>query len=185
MATCEARTYEGVDKPHAAMLLDGLKAQGATVTGNNPYDVDTHKQGVKLRATYNEPAQKLTVEVTDRPSVPFVDVCAKVWDQIDPAIQKVLSTPAGPTPSDPNAAAAGKIVLGRTPLSQGTNQSVRSMLDGLDKLAPQPKTAPAAASAGGALSNALGWVKQHPYMTAGGAVAILGGLGFWYWKARK
>ena len=187
--SCDPHIYKNVDKAHRDMLMSELGKAGATVTGSNPYDVDTHKSGVKLRAVYDEPGQTLTVSITDKPSVPFMDVCAKVWGSIDPAVNKVLSTPIITDKSDPDAAGAlGKIGANSGgELAGADRDAFKASIGSLDNLqvAAKPKfginksvlatVATPNASASG--SGPVQWLVAHP-LVAVAAVAALGVGGY-------
>ena len=62
----------------------------ATVTGDNPWDVDTHKYGVKLRARWDESSLELSVIVTDKS---FLAPCKKIWEYIDDVIHHIQEIP--------------------------------------------------------------------------------------------
>lgn len=177
------KTYTGVDAAHRDLLMSELAKTGATTTGGNPYDVDTHKSGVKLHAVYDEGAQTLTVTITDKP---FIASCGMVWDKVDPAVQTALSTPivknAG---KDPDAAGAlGKIGASSGSMSDADRASFKASLDGLGNLpvasgktvldphraaALQLPTPPAAAAGG---SGAMAWIAAHPAVAIAAVAAL-------------
>lgn len=114
---CEVKTYQNISKYKIDYLRQQLAGDGATITGDNPWDVDTHKGGsiitstVKLRATWNEPAKTLTIEITDKPGVAS---CEKVWSVIDEQFQPILAmkdpTEATP-PSSPAKPSRANVVF--------------------------------------------------------------------------
>ena len=183
MADSCTKTYTGVDAAHRELLMSELAKTGATTTGSNPYDVDTHKSGVKLHAVYDEGAQTLTVTITDKP---FIASCGMVWDKVDPAVQTALSTPivknAG---KDPDAAGAlGKIGASSGSMSDTDRASFKASLDGLGDLkvakgglinskaalsAAAASSSPTA-SAGG--SGALAWIVAHPAVAIAAVLAL-------------
>lgn len=190
--SCDPHVYEHVDAAHRDMLIAELGKAGATVTGS--YDIDTHKSGVKLHADYDEPNQRLTVSIVDRPHVPLMDVCAKVWESIDPAVNKVLATPIVKDPSDPTAAGAlGKIGAntgGGGVLSDADRAAFTNALQSLDDVSTpsegsgaqgagtQGAGVPTASAAGTGIA---AWLTAHPVL----AVAAVAGLGFVGYKLIK
>jgi hypothetical protein len=107
MTDCEIRTYQNVSKYKIDYLRSQLADGGATITGNNPWNVNTHRSApfsttnVLLRASWNEGEQVLTVEITDKPNIAS---CNRVWSEIESQIQTVLAmkdpevTRPAPTP---------------------------------------------------------------------------------------
>ena len=80
---CGAHKYNGIDQKRMDGILLALKKGGATVKGNNPWDVDTHKYGIKLRGSWDKASSTLTIIVTAKD---FFVPCSKIWDFIDPLI---------------------------------------------------------------------------------------------------
>ena len=80
---CGARHYGNIDQTKIDAIIAQLKEHGATVTGHNPWDVDTHNYGVKLRGSWDKAASTLTIIVTDKSRVP----CSRIWD--DPLIHHI------------------------------------------------------------------------------------------------
>jgi len=58
--------YENINRQKADMPLRELHHCGATVSGDNPWEADTHRSGVKLRGQLKEAASKLEVTVVGR-----------------------------------------------------------------------------------------------------------------------
>lgn len=83
---CGTHTYHNYNQARVNKLLDELKAHGFTVTGNNPWDVDTHKYGIKLNGQWNSSTGDLSVIVTAKS---FIVPCSKIWEQIDPILEHV------------------------------------------------------------------------------------------------
>jgi len=83
---CGTHTYHGYDQEKINNVIAELKANGCTVTGNNPWDVDTHRYGVKLRGQWDEASGVLSVIVTDKK---WYVPCSKIWDFIDPLLAHV------------------------------------------------------------------------------------------------
>lgn len=91
---CGVRTYQRVTEQVTRQLLDRLHAEGMTVSGDNPWDIDTHQYDVRLRAVWDPKTQVLKLIVTKGLGtnvIPFVkDVtCDDIWDKIDPIMRGV------------------------------------------------------------------------------------------------
>lgn len=56
------------------------------VSGNNPWDIDTHKHGVKLQGTWDQQSSTLSVIVTDKD---WYVPCSKIWETIDSLINHI------------------------------------------------------------------------------------------------
>ena len=69
-----------MDRGKVDALLRALRQNGAAVSGDNPWEVDTHQSGVKLRGRLNEGASNLEVTVVDRD---WYVPCSIVWRKID------------------------------------------------------------------------------------------------------
>ena len=190
--SCDPHVYHGVDAAHKDLLFAELSKGGYSVTGK--YDVDTHNHGITLHGDYDEPSQTLTVSITNHPSIPFVDVCGKVWEAVDPAINKVLNTPIVKG-DDPNAVLLGQIGANQAgSLSDADRATFKSSLDGLAKLDPNaPKTSdtgatPTAdtstptASAAGASTGVVDWIKANPVPSAIVAAGV--GYGLFRWMKK-
>lgn len=61
---CGEHHYGNITKVKVDKILDQLKANGATIGGTNPWDVDVHNNGVKLMGTWNEANLSLSVSKT-------------------------------------------------------------------------------------------------------------------------
>ena len=84
---CEpAHSYQNIDKPKIDKIIEALKANGSDVSGDNPWDVDTHNHGIKLKGTWSEAANTLTVGVTDKA---FYVPCSKIWENLDGMINHI------------------------------------------------------------------------------------------------
>lgn len=92
---CGVRTYDRVDQQKIDAILAALRRGGAAVTGNNPWDVDTHKHGIKLRGTWSP--STLSLIVTDKA---FYVPCGKIWDEIDELMRHIQSVAADDVPSE-------------------------------------------------------------------------------------
>jgi hypothetical protein len=83
---CGEHHYANITQAKIDAIMDALKKNGATITGNNPWDVDTHNNGVKLRGTWNSANLTLSIIVTDKN---WYVPCSKIWDTIDPLINHI------------------------------------------------------------------------------------------------
>ena len=83
---CGVHHYKNIDQAKIDAILKALKDNGATVTGNNPWNVDTHNHGVKLQGTWDQQASTLSIIVTAKD---FYVPCSRIWDNIDPLINHI------------------------------------------------------------------------------------------------
>jgi hypothetical protein len=83
---CGVQTYPNITQQKMNFILNALSNDGATVTGSNPWFVDTHKFGVRLEGNWNEDTHILTIIVTDKN---FLIPCTQIWNSIDPLLQQV------------------------------------------------------------------------------------------------
>jgi hypothetical protein len=96
---CDVRTYGGITEQVKDALLAKLSAEGMGVSGNNPWDIDTHKYGVRLRAVWDPRASVVKLIVTTGKGtevIPFLKsvTCKDIWNEIDPIMKEVSgSTP--------------------------------------------------------------------------------------------
>lgn len=89
---CDVRPYPGATPSAINALLLKLHSEGMTVTGNNPWDIDTHNHDVKLRAVWDPRTQVLKIIVTSGKGGYWgLVTCSKIWDEIDPVVRKVMS----------------------------------------------------------------------------------------------
>jgi hypothetical protein len=84
---CDVHTYEGVTPVKVRALIAKLHTAGMAVTGDDPWDIDTHEHGVKLRAVWDLASFKLNLIVTTKDAgVP----CFLIWSRIDAAVREAL-----------------------------------------------------------------------------------------------
>jgi hypothetical protein len=86
---CGARAYYRVTEPVKNTLLAKLRAEGMSVTGDNPWDVDTKMHDVKLRAVWDARAKELKVVVTAGKG-DFIATCNQIWGKIDPIVKEII-----------------------------------------------------------------------------------------------
>ncbi len=77
--------YKNINRQKVDALLRALRDGGAAVSGDNPWEVDTHESGVKLRGRLNEDASNLEVTVVDRD---WYVPCSMVWHKIDELVHR-------------------------------------------------------------------------------------------------
>lgn len=83
---CGTHTYPGITQAKIDAILEALRSNGSTVTGSNPWNVDTHNNGVKLQGSWNQGTSTLSIIVTDKN---WYVPCSKIWDTIDPLIRHI------------------------------------------------------------------------------------------------
>jgi hypothetical protein len=90
---CDARSYAGVTPQVKDALLSKLHGEGMTVTGDNPWDIDTHKYDVKLRAVWDPHALALKLIVTSgEGGYGGLVTCSAIWAEIDPILNAVMGS---------------------------------------------------------------------------------------------
>lgn len=85
---CGVHHYANISQAKIDKILDALKDNGADISGNNPWNVDTNKFGIKLQGTWDSSSQSLSIIVTGKD---FFVPCSKIWDTIDPLINHISS----------------------------------------------------------------------------------------------
>jgi len=85
---CGIRSYARVSAQVKDQLLTKLHGEGMSVTGNNPWDLDTRQHGVKLRAVWDARAQELKLVVTTGKVWGLIS-CPDIWEKIDPKLKEV------------------------------------------------------------------------------------------------
>jgi F0F1-type ATP synthase membrane subunit b/b' len=86
---CGLRSYPNVFPHTLGALMAKLHTAGMTVTGDNPWDVDTGTGGVKLRAVWDPKTQALKLIVTSKS---WAAPCQLIWSKIDPMLKEVMGT---------------------------------------------------------------------------------------------
>lgn len=72
------------------MMLRELQNNGAVISGDNPWAVDTRRSGVKLKGQWNEAASCLEVAVVGRDwYVPR----STIWKEIDELMRQIRAMP--------------------------------------------------------------------------------------------
>jgi len=72
--------YGNITRQKIDPILGELQSNGATIAGDNPWDVDTHRSGVKLRGEWTETTLNLAVTVTDSD---WYVPSSQIWGTLD------------------------------------------------------------------------------------------------------
>lgn len=97
MAGCGTHNYDNISRQEVDAILEALQDDGATITGDNPWDVETVKHRIKLRGVWKEESLTLAVTVTDHNS--FIP-CFMIWANIDALMQHIQRVSATETISE-------------------------------------------------------------------------------------
>lgn len=90
---CGVRSYSRATPQVTGALLARLHSEGMTVTGDNPWDIETHKYDVKLRAVWDPKTQTLRLIVTSgQGGYLGLVTCDEIWGRIDPIMKGVIGT---------------------------------------------------------------------------------------------
>jgi hypothetical protein len=109
----DTKTYGPFTQAQADAMLAKVKSQGMTVTGNNPWHIDTNTHGVKFDATFD--GAGITIKITGKN---FYVSDAKVWDKLDPMMQAAK-----------NISGDGAMPATKAAADQATKVKVPSALD--------------------------------------------------------
>jgi len=82
----EVHTYNNINKDNVDTILRELSTHGSTITGSNPWIVNTHKHGVTLHGIWDEAMLTLTITIT---GADWYVPRKTVWENIDPLMNKV------------------------------------------------------------------------------------------------
>ena len=83
---CGVRSYPHVTETVKDALLARLRAEGMEVTGNNPWNIETHQYDVRLRAVWDPKTSTLKLIVTSK----GLGWCAIIWDRIEPKLKEII-----------------------------------------------------------------------------------------------
>lgn len=86
---CGVRSYDRVTSQMRDAILQKLHTEGMTVTGTDPWDIDTQIAGVKLRAVWDPEAQVLKLIVT---ASSLLAPCSVIWQRIDGALRGIIGS---------------------------------------------------------------------------------------------
>jgi hypothetical protein len=84
---CGSRTYPNITALKIDAMIVALRANGATVTGNNPWTIDVNQYGIVLSASRNATTNVLTLEVTAKA---WYVPCSSIWNEIDKYMPHVV-----------------------------------------------------------------------------------------------
>jgi hypothetical protein len=85
------RSYPRASEQVKNTLLAKLRSEGMAVTGDNPWNIDTHEYDVKLRAVWDPKGQVVKLIVTAGKGGYFGMVtCDEIWKKIDPIMKGVI-----------------------------------------------------------------------------------------------
>jgi hypothetical protein len=88
---CGLRVYSRVSVRVKDQLLTKLHREGMTVTGDNPWNIETHQYEVRLRAIWDPKGQELKLIVTAGKGGYFgLVTCDEIWKKIDPIMRAVI-----------------------------------------------------------------------------------------------
>jgi hypothetical protein len=90
---CGIHSYARVTMRVKDLLLAKLHGEGMTVTGDNPWNIETHQFDVRLRAIWDPKAQELKLIVTaGRGGYAGLVTCDEIWGRVDPIVKGVIGT---------------------------------------------------------------------------------------------
>jgi hypothetical protein len=76
-----AQTFGPYDFDKVSAMLTAIRASGATVSGDNPWDIDPNAHGIKLHADWDHDSHMVTVTVVSKPFYVSND---QIWNKISP-----------------------------------------------------------------------------------------------------
>lgn len=86
--------YKNITMQKVDAMLRALQDNGAVISGDNPWEIDTRQSGVKLRGQLNEAESSLEVTVVDRC---WYVSCSMVWRKIDGLMHHIQAVPEAET----------------------------------------------------------------------------------------
>ena len=84
------RHYQNISAKRINAMLDELIRNGAIITGDNPWDIDTRQSGVKLRGAWCEATLILLVTLIGKD---WYVPSSKIWETIESLMQQVSGLP--------------------------------------------------------------------------------------------
>jgi hypothetical protein len=89
---CGIHAYAHVSARVTDLLLTRLHEEGMIVTGDNPWNIETHQYDVKLRAIWDPKGQTLKLIVTaGKGGYAGLVTCDEIWGKIDPIVKGLIS----------------------------------------------------------------------------------------------
>ena len=80
------RTYPKVVRQSVDAMLNELMKNGAKITGNNQWFIDTLQSGVKLRGEWSEDASTLSVTLIGKE---WYVPSSRIWETIEPLMSQL------------------------------------------------------------------------------------------------
>lgn len=88
---CGVHTYPHVTATVKDQLLTKLHTEGMDVTGDNPWNIETHQYNVRLRALWDPKVEVLRLIVTaGQGGLLGLVTCDQIWGKIDPIVKGVI-----------------------------------------------------------------------------------------------
>lgn len=87
---CGVHSYPKVTPGVKDKLIARLHSEGMDVTGDNPWNIETHKYSVRLRALWDPQTAVLRIIVTaGQGGLLGLVTCDEIWGRIDPIVKDV------------------------------------------------------------------------------------------------
>jgi|GEM_PF-959527 hypothetical protein len=84
------RIYPNVVRQRVDAMLDELMKNGATITGNNPWVIDTRQSGVKLKGEWSEDTSTLSVTLIGKE---WYVPSSMIWETIETSMSQLDELP--------------------------------------------------------------------------------------------
>jgi hypothetical protein len=78
--------YDNITRSRIETMFDALRSKGSLVSGNNPWDINTQKHGVRLRGEWNEATSTLSITVL---AADWYVPREAVWNKINSLIRRL------------------------------------------------------------------------------------------------
>lgn len=175
MATdCTVNTYDFIDQGKIDTIIKELQGQGATITGQNPWQVDVHKGGVILGAAWDKAASRLVVTILDKS---VLASCNAVWEVVDPQMKTVQAQPSAPVSttglSDADILKSiGTSAGSGVPLSAADRATFAAALNNLDAIVKPVVTPPVATPPVASAAAAVSGSSNTALYVIGGALVL-------------
>ncbi|MBN1113323.1 MAG: hypothetical protein JXA53_10470 [Bacteroidales bacterium] len=84
----EDHHYSNITKPKLDQILNKFKENGASVDGNNPWNVNLHNQGIKIKISWYESHSSITISITGKD---FYVTASRIWECIDTLVNHITN----------------------------------------------------------------------------------------------
>jgi len=84
------RNYPNVVRQHVDAMVAELIGNGAKITGNNPWYIDTRQSGVKLTGVWSEDTAILSIALTGKD---WYVPSSKIWDTLETLMAQLKELP--------------------------------------------------------------------------------------------